>query len=131
MNSHENTMQCMASTHFIHSHMHFFGVFDCSCLSLKVTSGSSSELSSVFIVHLFPVDISSSSSAFLFLFFFFFFLFLQEDWIGTWGISISLCLLTLFAGIPLLGAAGRNPGHGTKIARGLDGYTKYRSATVH
>ena len=35
---------------------------------------------------------------------------LQEDWIGTQGISISLCLLTLFAGIPLLGAAGRNPG---------------------
>ena len=47
---------------------------------------------------------------------------LQEDWIGTQGISISLCLLTLFAGIPLLGAAGRNPGHGTKIARGLDWY---------
>ena len=42
---------------------------------------------------------------------------------GTQGISISLCLLSLFTGIPLLGAAGRNPGHGTKIARGLDGYT--------
>ena len=39
---------------------------------------------------------------------------LQEDWMGTQGISISLCLLTLFAGIPLLGAAGRDPGHGTK-----------------
>ena len=32
---------------------------------------------------------------------------LQEDWMGTQGISISLCLLSLFAGIPLLGAAGR------------------------
>ena len=27
---------------------------------------------------------------------------LQEDWMGTQGISISLCLLSLFAGIPLL-----------------------------
>ena len=42
------------------------------------------------------------------------------------GISISLCLLTLFAGIPLLGAAGRNPGHGTKVARGLVRYKGYR-----
>ena len=48
---------------------------------------------------------------------------LQEDWLGTKVISISLCLLSLFAGIPLLGATGRNPGHSTKIARGLDGYT--------
>ena len=55
---------------------------------------------------------------------------LQEDWLGTKVISISLCLLSLFAGIPLLGAAGRNPGHGTKIARGLDGYTRYQSATL-
>ena len=39
---------------------------------------------------------------------------LQEDWMGTQGISISLCLLSLFTGIPLLGAAGRNPGHSTK-----------------
>ena len=39
---------------------------------------------------------------------------LQEVWFGTQGISISLCPLTLFAGIPLLGGTGRNPGHGTK-----------------
>ena len=49
-------------------------------------------------------------------------LLMQEDWMGTQGISISLCLLSLFAGIPLLGAAGRNPGHGTRIARGLVWY---------
>ena len=48
---------------------------------------------------------------------------LQEDWLGTKVISISLCLLSLFTGIPLLGATGRNPGHGTKIARGLVRYT--------
>ena len=39
---------------------------------------------------------------------------LQEDWMGTQVISISSCLLSLFTGIPLLGATGRNPGHSTK-----------------
>ena len=38
---------------------------------------------------------------------------------GTQVISISSCLLSLFTDIPLLGATGRNPGHGTRIARGV------------
>ena len=37
---------------------------------------------------------------------------LQEDWIGTWGISISLCLLTLFK-------LGTTRCHGTSIVRGV------------
>ena len=47
---------------------------------------------------------------------------LQEDWIST---------LTGNVDIPLPGAERINPGHGTKIARGLDGYKGYQSATVH
>ena len=50
---------------------------------------------------------------------------LARGLVGTKVISISLCLLSLFADIPLLGATGRNPGHGTKVARGLDWVHKY------
>ena len=47
---------------------------------------------------------------------------LQEDWIGTLT-GIGYCSLGLLTDIPLTGAARVNPGHGTKIARGLDWYT--------
>ena len=44
--------------------------------------------------------------------------------------SVSYCSLGLLLNSST-GAARINPGHGTKIARGLDWYTKHRSATVH
>ena len=45
--------------------------------------------------------------------------------------GIGFYSLGLLTDIPLTGAARVYPGHGTKIARGLDGYTHwYRSATV-
>ena len=46
---------------------------------------------------------------------------LQEDEIGTLT-SISYCSSGLLTDIPLTGAARVNPGHGTKIARGLVRY---------
>ena len=44
---------------------------------------------------------------------------LKEDEIGTLT-TIGYCSLGLLTDIPLTGAARVNPGHGTKIERGLD-----------
>ena len=50
---------------------------------------------------------------------------LQEDWMGTRGYqSAIIMILQSTRRYSSTGAARINPGHGTKIARGLDGYKK-------